>query len=127
MVVIGGLVDLAFVAWINLAAYGFGVQHIIAETVGMPVTWIANYLLNLRFTFVGQRANWRQFGSLVAINLVVWVPYFAASSLVIDVLHLPIWLGPIAGIGARSSFNIALQQIITFGRLAKVKKGTAGS
>lgn len=107
MLVVGGLVWLGYLAGVQLAVT-FGISHYLAELAGMPLTWVANYWLNLRFNF-RQQDSAKRFAKFVAVTSFGWSMFFIVS-LVFDHSRL----SSVAGAGAMTVSNLILQQVFTF-------------
>jgi SAM-dependent methyltransferase/putative flippase GtrA len=123
MLIVGATVWALYLLYANILTLGFGVNHFVAEITGIPLSWITNYLLNTRFNF-GVTVNFKRFVVFCLISAFGWVIYLATTYIFTDILQWFSMVGTLIGVGTSTLSNIALQQAITFGKLAQgVKTG----
>jgi putative flippase GtrA len=119
MFVIGGIVWILYLVYANVLTIQLGLNHFIAECTGIPISWVINYWLNTKFNF-DLSFTWKRFGSFCGISAIGWAVYLGTTFVMSDVLGIFTFWGTIVGVFTKTLFNVALQQIITFGKLAKV-------
>lgn len=121
MIIIGGAVWLLYLGYVNLLTLAFGVNHVVSEVTGIPLSWIINYWLNTQFNF-NQPFAWRRFLSFCVISGVGWGVYIGTTVLFTDVIGAFSAIGTIIGVFTKTLMNVVLQQAITFGQLSEDQK-----
>lgn len=120
MFIVGGIVWILYLLYANVLTIGLGVNHLISETTGIPLSWIANYWLNTRFNF-DLPFTLKRFASFCAISAVGWVVYLMTTYLFDDIWGFYTLWGTLAGVMTKTIFNVFFQQYITFGKLGGAK------
>lgn len=118
MILVGALCWVVFLVQVNIMTNVYGVNHLIAELSGIPVSWFINYTMNTALVF-RQPFTWRQFGALCLVSSAGWIPYLGTTILLTDVFGLHPTIGTLVGVGVQYAWNAIAQQVWTFGMLRR--------